>query len=206
MSGSAGDLDRVCIRLGRLQITVEQFTAADLAPEAGSEASFEVVDYPEPEVPLAGEGAPSQEEPGLPPRSSAEDFLAADTPAAFEALHLGDLAHLSLDLSDSGSWSGKARVARAYRAGLSAAAVLRGDRGAPVTSPKLEFKNQYYLCLRSAAYPQGFVAQTYHQFLRGCPKDRHGRLESGSVSHAFASKSEAFAFLAGAGRSWPQAL
>ena len=191
--------------MGRLRITVEQL-AGEPAPAAGSEASFELVD-PEPaEVPLAGEVSPPVQATAPPHKSPAGDFLAASTATEFGQLLLGELEHLALDLSDSGPWTGKARVARAYRAGLSAAEVLGGERGAPVTSPKLELKNRYYLCLRSQAYPAGFVTQHYHQFLRGCPKDAQGRLESGSVSHTFASKSEAFVFLAGASRPWPQAL
>ena len=149
--GSSSELDSLCIRVGRLRITVEQVREGP-APSAGSEASFEVVDPEEIEEPLAGEGS--------------------STPAEVGLLQLGDLEHLALNLSDSGLWTGKARVARAYRAGLSAAEVLRGDRGAPVTSPKLELKNRYYICLRSQAYPAGFVTQHYE----GLPQGQSGSL------------------------------
>ena len=120
-SGPGSELDSLCIRVGRLRITVEQ-VAEGSVQAAGSEASFRLWIQSLP-LPLAGESSPPLEA-TAPPLKSPGDFLAASTPAEF-----GQLL--------PGPWTGKARVARAYRAGLSAADVLRGDRGAPVTSPKL---------------------------------------------------------------------
>ena len=57
------------------------------------------------------------------PRSP-EQFLAADTAFALAALQLGSLESLAANLGTAGDWSGRTRVARAYRAGLSAREVL----------------------------------------------------------------------------------
>ena len=56
-SGPGSELDSLCIRVGRLRITVEQIAEGSV-PAAGSEASFEVVDPEQTEVPLAGESSP----------------------------------------------------------------------------------------------------------------------------------------------------
>ena len=131
--------------------------------------------------PLAGEASASHEE-REPCRSAPEQFLAADTAFALSALQLGSLESLAANLGTAGDWSARTRIARAYRAGLSAREVLEGQDGYPVSSIKLEVKNKFYICLRSSAFPQGFAATSYRDFLRGCPKEASGQLEAGKVS------------------------
>ena len=204
---SEGDLDSICIRVGRLKITIEQGGGPDepvaLSRPSASASAAEGDSSQTSTGPLAGEAGASHEEPE-PFRSPGAQFLAADTAFALSALQLGSLEHLADSLGSAGAWDGRARIARAYRAGVSAKEVIEGEVAFPVASPKIEIKNKFYVCLRSSAFPQGFVATSYRDFLRGCPKEPSGRLEAGSVSHAFGSRAECLAYLAGAEKQWPR--
>ena len=110
-------------------------------------------------------------------------LLDSTTAEGIGACELGPLRSLAAGLAPSGSWTGQSRVARAYRAGLSAFLVLEGAREVQVSSPSLSLRNRFYVCLRSQAYPQGYFTTSYRTFIRHCPHDRDGRLEQGSVSH-----------------------
>lgn len=100
-------------------------------------------------------------------------------------------------------WTGRARLARAFRAGVSAHLVLLGRDGA-VPSPAVPFRNSIYLVLRCHRYPRGFWTSSYKTYIEEVG-DRPG-LEAGSVNHAFASRAEASAYLAGANQQWPREL
>ena len=170
---SEGDLDSICIRVGRLKITIEQGGGPDepvaLSRPSASASAAEGDSSQTSTGPLAGEAAASHEEPE-PFRSPGAQFLAADTAFALSALQLGSLEHLADSLGSSGAWDGRARIARAYRAGVSAKGVIEGEVAFPVASPKIEIKNKFYICLRSSAFPQGFVATSYRDFLRLRPR------------------------------------
>lgn len=101
----------------------------------------------------------------------------------------------------------KQRVHRALRAGLSARDKLDGCVHATVRSPKLSqlSPTTWYVCLRSQAYPAGFLTK-YYRIYASKIIDRRGKFETGSVSHSFDSLAEVAAYLAGASAQWPVEL
>ena len=84
------------------------------------------------------------------------------------------------------------------------AKVLAGTQAVVVASSELAQRNRLYICLRCRRYPEGFSAETYQVYRANISEG--DRPERQSVSHAFASRSEAEANLRAAGRQWPPAL
>ena len=189
-------LDRLVLQFGNLRITVENNLQAEQgqgreASTSGSQAET---------GPLAG--GPDR----TAPRSDDQDFLAATTSTELGALSLGDLRNHLGGLQDCGSWTAEARLALAFRAGLSAFLVVEGARTYQLRSPELSVRNRFYICLQCRRHRDGFWTTSYRTFIRNCPQESNGRLEAGSVSHAFASRAEAACFLEGAQSPWPQQL
>ncbi|CAE7214213.1 unnamed protein product [Symbiodinium sp. CCMP2592] len=128
--------------------------------------------------------------------------LAAFSAEALEALDLPQLRALARRLTGAGGeWSGTARVARAYRAGLGAKAHLNG--GHKISSPTLPgLRNSFYIVLRGPSHPEGIWTKSYQTYAAavrpvGGPR---GSFDSASASHSFPSLAEAEAYLLGAGR------
>ena len=88
-------------------------------------------------------------------------LLDSTTAEGIGACELGPLRSLAAGLAPSGSWTGQSRVARAYRAGLSAFLVLEGAREVQVSSPSLSLRNRF---LRVSAIP-GLPAGLLHNQL-----------------------------------------
>ena len=194
----------------RISITSDSDLPAAVSPTASSPAgSFTLVEAPTEGAqassgPLAGEAASLPEELAEP--SVAEDFLAVATPEELEALRLGPYCRLARGLGTVGSWTPRARIARAYRAGVSAGFRLRGDREYIVSSPAFPLRNRLYVVLRCDARPQGFFTDRFRTFEENVRRDRYGRLEHWCICHGIASRSEAEAYVGGAGTEWPQEL
>ena len=168
-----------------------------------SSGSFEIV-----EGPLAGEARLSGSGRSSRPASvlDEEAFLAATVFGDLGALDLGPHTPLAWGLHPAGLWSGRARIARALRAGISARRVLAGERDFQHPSPSLGTRNRVYLVLRCRAHPTGFFTESARTFFSLVPHEPDGRLETGAVCHGFPSRSEALAFAAGAQASWPREL
>ncbi|CAE7804751.1 unnamed protein product [Symbiodinium microadriaticum] len=132
-------------------------------------------------------------------RSTDTEFLAASTAEALAGLTLGSLSSLARGIAALENWTAEARIARAFRAGLSAASVLSGAQDYQARSPVLPTRNRIYVVLRCSSTPGGFVTDSYRTFATRVPKDGVGRLERTAVCHAFASRAEARAFVQGCG-------
>ena len=104
-------------------------------------------------------------------------------------------------------WTPRARIGRAFRAGISAHLVLQGlfDKQAQTPGFSVRVRNRVYVVARCRQFPGGFYTKEYRiyhdQLVVG------GSLEEGSVSHAFPSLTEAEVFLRACHFSrWPPEL
>lgn len=132
-------------------------------------------------------------------------ILSCYSSADFEAADLTPVLHLARRLQTVGDgWTGKARVGRALRAGLTARQVLDGHLGVPLHTPALPnaLAERVYVVLRAAPGSEpGWTntASLYFAAVLGADSDFHPR----SISHSFASRAEAEAYLIGARTVWP---
>lgn len=214
MSDCEAQSERLIIAFAGLRISIERSGSA--ASSSASASSYQVVSSPGARSttgPLAGEESsqPSVATPHPEDRfrlftSAEETLLTSTSPDDIGTFELGHLRSLSSSLAAVGPWSAQARIARAYRAGLAAFLVVEGARLRVVLSPPLDLRNRWYVCLECRAYPDGFLTSSYRTFIRHCPHRPNGDLEEGSVSHAFATRSEVSAYLAGARAPWPREL
>ena len=194
-------------------------------PWVGSEAdSWEFVDAESGEVPAAG--ASQLPEPVV-RRWTGEDYK-REKAVPFLPLGVTDRHRLlaCTDLPGFGEFSFPAladlyydpellstpvladiRIARAVRAGISAAQKLSGERAATVPSVKLcGCPNRWYVCLRGPNHPTGFVTSFYGIYHRNITIAGTTKFHPGGVSHAFPSLAEVTAFLAAARAQWPVEL
>lgn len=205
--GLSEQIDSVIVGLRRVQAGIGG--EASKAQDEGSEGSFELVSGEVDsssefvKVPLVGREAtawsPEWE----------QAILAADTPSALLELDLGPILGLERGcrLRQSGVWSPLGRLALAFRSGVSAARVLRGEDLEVVAKPELSLRNSIHLCLRSDSHPKGFWTGTLCIFRDITVKPRsQGELKRGVVAASFPSKVEATAYLVGARLPWPQHL
>ena len=215
MSDREDATDRLIIAFAGLRISIER-SASSASPSA-SASSYQVVSSPGARTttgPLTGEENSQPPEGGTPDledrfrlfTSAEEALLASTSPGDFGNFELGHLRSLSSSLASVGPWSAQGRIARAYRAGLTAFTVVEGARLRVVPSPPLDLRNRWYICLQCQAYPAGFLTSSYRTFIRHCPHAPNGDLEEGSVSHGFPTRSEVAAYLAGARAPWPREL
>lgn len=97
---------------------------------------------------------------------SEEPVTEASSPRALDQLFLESLGHLLGRLRAPHSvWAPKARVARAFRAGILARRRL-GEEILGEGSLVIPFRNSYYLVLRSLDYPHGFWTRNYIVYQR----------------------------------------
>lgn len=191
------EVESVTVQLANLEITI---TARPLAPSTdttGSASSVAVsaaaVESSTPET-IAFYQLGEQFE---------DRIIAAQTPTELIALSLRFLGIFTARLRGSGPWTPEARVARAYRAGIVARRQLGGlYQGG--TSPATPFRNTVYVVLRARSTGSAFWTNSYPTYLAAvCQEGRLHHFHQDSVSHGFASQSEASAYLAGAHRQWP---
>ena len=207
----ATDVEELTLQLRGCTISV-RFTGS------ASQAAQEAARAPSPTSSLGGfsvvaevaqAGVPLAGSPREPEGSNAARLAVLDLTTAqeLETYDLGHLASLGRTLGNAGpGWTGRARIARAFRAGVSAALVLSGPVEYQSSSAPLNQRNRYYICLRTSSRPNGFwtlSSSTFFAEVRGPSGERFGH---DVVSHAFPSRSECEAFLAGARRPWPPEL
>ena len=186
MSEPDSDLDSLTVLFAGLELTIRRRPGVT---RAASVADFELVE-------------PST---ASPPRSTRDDIFAAYTADQLSSLRIPELDSLARRLTGTGSgWTGFARVARAYRAGLGARLHLSG--GVQVNSPPITgLRNTYFIVLRSPACEEGFWTRSSRTYAaavaeRGPQRRSFDPLCTG---HSFASQAEAEAYLLGAERQWP---
>lgn len=206
MLGPSADdsVESLTVRIANLELTI---SVRQLSPRATSSTGFELVT----DLPTVPSVQPTQAAPEEPlvifdfSPALERQAIEAITPRALEALHLNFLQYLVVKLrSGAQGWSPKARIARAFRAGVLAGKRLSGE--APEESrPAIPFRNSYYICLRRAGGGPGFWTCDYGGYIRavGSPE---GGFDSRSISHSFPTRAESEAFLVGAKRPWPLAL
>ena len=182
MSISSGDVESLTVVFAGLRVSIRRRAGH---PIALSVSDLELVSAEEPEAPLP------------PTRSPDTAILAAYSPEALQRLSIPELDTLSRRLTGTaGTWTGAARVARAFRAGLGARQHLLG--GSKISSPQIPgFRNVYYIVLRAPGVPSGAWTRSF----RTCPR---GSFDINSSSHSLPSLVEAEAYLLGAEREWPE--
>lgn len=132
-----------------------------------------------------------------------ERALQASEPSALSNLDLPFLDSLVRNLRGTdNAWTARARLGRAFRAGIAARRRLDGEF-CDIASPGIPFRNSYYIVLRGPGNSPGFWTQNYVTYI-GRVGDSNRGLHPDSISHGFASQAEAEAFLVGSRRRWPQ--
>lgn len=203
---SEDGVEELVLKVGALEIQVRA---------RGNQGTSSTHPPTEASVPLAGPRAvqsqlgpgPSESEftvVGHAPWSAAwkRQLLSSEVPGDFLEVDLSPVEHLSDQLDSIGDWTGLARVGRALRAGISAADCLADRTKFVVRSPRIPERARIYVVLRAApGKPIGWTdrSKLYWNSVGGKEHAHH----PDSVSHSFASKSEAIAYCIGAGRSWP---
>lgn len=125
--------------------------------------------------------------------------LAALLPVFLEPL----VEHPTLDFDNE--WTPRARLGRAFRAGVSAARVCRGAFHRQAKSPSIPFDNFIYVVLRCRAFPEGFCTTSFALYIELVTVEG-ADFDPTSVSHSFPTCAETIAFLQGAQRQWPTEL
>ena len=181
-------VDEITFQLAGLEITVTARTVG-VAPTVSASASARV-------LPRSGSE--------LTPELQAL-VLTTEQPTALAGLPLAGLDHLVSQLRGTDrDWTPRARLHRAFRAGVATGLRLSGETCCG-SSPGVPYQNTIYICLRCARHPSGFWTSEYSTYLREIGGER-GLKAPDSHSHGFASRAEGEAFLAGASRPWPVQL
>ena len=206
MHSGSGEIEEITVLLAGLEITIiarpagsstntpiliGSATSASPTPRIVSNRPVSVVDH------ILGFDPVSQ--------SLSNRVLRASTPATLAGLPLSFLDHLSSRLRSSHpEWTAKARIARAFKAGLVARLRLEGQYS-ELSSEGVPFRSSSYIVLRCPNYPDGFWTAnytTYSQQVFTPAREFHPN----SISHGFATQAEGEAYLVGAGRPWPTRL
>lgn len=133
-------------------------------------------------------------------------LLAASSPEEVLAVDLSVIDHLSNRLrTTSAGWSPRARLGRAFRAGLIARQVLDKHYVKPANLGGPTLPCRFYIILRAASGRLSGWTDDYIQY-RDQVITKDGGFAAGTVSQAFASRAEAEAYLLGAREPWPAAL
>ena len=132
-----------------------------------------------------------------------EEVIPLREPEALRVVNLPFLAYLENRLRlGTGQWTPKARLARAFRAGVIARRQLDNSFQSG-TSPGIPYRNSVYVCLREPGnVVVGFWTTSFAVYIRRT-RGHHQDFHPDCVSHAFPSQSEAEAYLIGAQRLWP---
>ena len=228
MSEPSDPLADITVRLGDLTLVVP---AGQELRVAGTPGAFTVVVGPASTTsasPPARSALPSQASSSSTPSAALPDLapesvsvaaapafnsagweahlLACTTAAQCGSVDLGphQAAANRLTPSTTSTWTSRARIARALRAGVGARLSLEG--APPIASPSIPFQNRFYVALACERYPRGFWCASYSRYSREVQGSDGARFATGSVSHAFATQTELEAYLTGARASWPVRL
>ena len=87
--------------------------------------------------------------------------------------------------SVSSGWTARARVGRAFCAGIGAALVIEGAETHQPRSPDLSSRNRFFICLRAPGHPNGFWASEASSFFRAVAGERGERFHPETVCHGF---------------------
>ena len=131
------------------------------------------------------------------------ELVGACTPEQLLDLDLSPLESWVPRLSACGEWSPLARLGRGLRAGVAARIRLSGESTAVCESPRLAVQNRIYVVLRAAPRHASGWTTSYSIYVSKVRGSAGERFHRDSVSHAFASRAEASAYVLGAGCSWP---
>lgn len=201
-SEPAGTEHSVTVRLGDLELTI---TARRVQPagSSSSDGGFELVSATAVEAPEASVSTPSPEAfAGEVTLAVQERVLAATAVAQLESLVLPFLSFFSARLRPVHSiWTPRARIARAFRAGVSAQRRLSGIY-CDSSALGLPLRNTIYICLRGGDNPEPFWTTSYSVYVGRVRGDR-ADFHQDSVSQAFPSRAEVEAYLVGACQPWP---
>ena len=186
MSDTASDVDSITVLLSGLEITIRRRAGVS---RPASVSDFELV----------------EPTPAASTRSSRDEIFEAYSSEQLAALRIPELEPLARRLTGTGSgWTGFARAARAYRAGLGARLHLSG--GVQVHSPPIPgLRNTFFIVLRTASSEEGFwtrSSRTYGTAVADRGPQRRS-FDPFCAAHSFASQAEAEAYLLGAPRPWP---
>ena len=132
--------------------------------------------------------------------------LAASTPTELGTLNLPFLTYLERQLrGDHQQWTPRARLGRAFRAGVAAFRRLNGilTEESSLATP---YRNSIYIILRAPSLPSGGWTGNYSIFITNCGGSAQQAFHSVTVCHAFATRAEGEAYLAGSRRRWPSLL
>lgn len=203
------DLESITLRVANLEISVSVRVVEpgiyardslnlEVRPEVRSQAT-----------PSSAAGAATHREPSPEgfafPESLEELCIAATTAAQCAALPLDFLSAHTARLRGSAraEWSARARIGRAFRAGILAARRLGGEIREEISPGLPHFRNTFYVCLRSARGGAGFWTNNYGTYIARTRDEVGAGFDSLSVSHGFPSRAETAAYLAGARQGWP---
>lgn len=207
------ELESVIVQIGGLELTISARRVGSQSSDSNGASSSTPAT-----ATVEGNSAPTSEtlagfsDPFSITRAIEDEVIAAETPAALTAINLPFLTYLERRLKDCFAdgvitWSAKARVVRAFRAGCLAFRRLTGEI-APETSPGVPLRNSFYICLREPGNDlRGFWTTSYSKYWNRLRAETNSHeFHPDSLSHAFPSRSEAEAYLLGARRRWPPAL
>lgn len=139
-------------------------------------------------------------------RELEEQVLGASLAPDLAAVPLPFLRYLEDRLRGGDSqWTPRARLARAFRAGVAAHRRLIGEF-CESSSPGIPYRNSIYIILRCPNHPHGIWTSDYSLFISNCGGNQYSDFDRNCVSHAYATRAEGDAFLQGARRRWPPAL
>ena len=105
-------------------------------------------------------------------------------------------------LARPSGWTPLARLGRAYRAGLVAKSNL-ADEPVWLNAPSIPLRDTVYVVLRGKPGQRAGWTTTYGVYARAVSGGDQSRFHPQSVSHAFATKTEAEAYVLGAEVEWP---
>ena len=204
MPGSdSEEIETITVTLAGLEITI---SARPVRPSSSSGSARVVV-----EPARAAGSTPSEptgslvfHDPFSLPEELKDQAVRAVTASALEALTLPFLVYLLPQLRTTTSgWSPKARLARAFRAGVIARKRIEGHYLDEV-SLGLPLRNQIYVCLRGRFCEPPFWTSSYGIYLDKVGSNIPDQtFHCDSVSHAFPSRAEVQAYLTGAQTQWP---
>lgn len=192
--GQDSSVESITIQLAGLELTV---SARRLDSGEVAQAAVQEGTAPTPEVLVDPYNISAELE---------DSVIAVREAAALATLALPFLTFLEARLRGSHEvWTPRARLARAFRAGVIARRHLNGEYQTG-TSPGIPFRNSLYITLREAGNDTtGFWTTSYSAYARrvGRLNPTNGTFHPDSVSHAFPSSAEGEAYLLGARRRWP---
>ena len=205
-------VEELSVRLGDLSISIRRSPAPTERGSPGRDSQGSLAGLRAPESDLGSFSRVSSVAGTSSPTESAlwrADILSAETLEEIENQDLTVVEHLVPRIAARHLRSGltaRARLGRALQSGVAARTVLSGARTVPRRSIAVNLPNTIFVILRTApGQPEPCwtdSAALYFRAVQVAPGAFHTR----SLSHAFATRTEAEAYCIGAGIPWPPAL